>query len=275
MGYFTGKVAVVTGAGSGIGQALAQALAERGAQLALCDIDENGLADTRALIRGTPAITRVVDISDRAAVAAFARETKGHFGKIHQLYNNAGIAPRSTVITDVDYAVFERAFAVNLWGVIHGTKEFLPYLIASGAGHVVNISSLNGLLAQGGMAPYVTSKFGVRGFTETLRVEMLERKHPVRVTLVLPGGVKTHISSASHQADASPAERHRQEVYETRLLRWLPSQAARTILNGVARGRGRICFAQTRWVDPLVRLFPSSYPRIVAYLEKRLFGASS
>lgn len=270
---FDGKVAVVTGAGSGIGAALARGLAQRGARLALCDVDEGGLA---ALVRSLPptdVITARVDVSDRTQVADFAAEVKQHFGAVHQIYNNAGIAPISEPILTQDYAEYERTLAVNLWGVIHGTKEFLPYLIESGDGHVVNLSSLNGILAESGIGPYVTSKFGIRGFTEVLRVEMLKDRLPVKVTVVHPGGVKTNITAESHREGVSDEERRRAEIYENDLYKMTAPEAAEIILKGVARGKGRIGFAQTRWVDPLVRLFPGSYPRIVVLLERRIFGA--
>ena len=177
----TGKVAAVTGAGSGIGRALAVELASRGARLALSDVNEAGLAGSAELVeqRGATAHTQVLDVGDRDAVAAYADEVAAHHGVVHQIYNNAGIAFSRSVLEST-YEDYERILQVNLWGVIHGTKAFLPHLIASGDGHVVNVSSLNGYLAQGGMTHYCTSKFAVRGFTEAVRMEMLQRGPPGR-----------------------------------------------------------------------------------------------
>ncbi|MBT0567082.1 SDR family oxidoreductase [Williamsia sp. CHRR-6] len=273
MNKFTGKVAVVTGAGSGIGRALAVGLAQRGARLALADVDEAGLTETVKALPHTEVMTAKVDVSDRHSVADFAREVKQRFGVVHQVYNNAGIAPIYQTVLEQDYRDYERTFAVNLWGTIHGTKEFLPHLIESGDGHVVNISSLNGIMAESGIGPYATTKFAVRGFTETLRVEMLKDKLPVKVSIVHPGGVKTNISRESHVEGVSAEEARRAKIYEEQLYTWTPAQAAERILTDVARGKGRICFAQTRWVDPMVRLFPSSYPRLAVWLEKRFFGS--
>jgi NAD(P)-dependent dehydrogenase (short-subunit alcohol dehydrogenase family) len=166
MSAFAGRVAVVTGAGSGIGRALALGLARRGARLALCDVDEAGLAETAraAGALGAEVHTARVDVGLRGAVHAYADAVASRFGAVNQVYNNAGIA-FSRPVLDSEYADYERVFAVNLWGVIHGTKAFLPHLIASGDGHVTNISSLNGYMAQADMSHYCTTKFAVRGFT--------------------------------------------------------------------------------------------------------------
>src|SRR6476469_7426535 len=167
MSSVRGKVAVVTGAGSGIGRALASELAARGARLALSDVDEAGLAETAELASaaGADVHTQRVDVSDRAAVEAYASTVAAHFGVVHQIYNNAGIAFARPLL-ETTYEDYDRVLGVNLWGVIHGTKAFLPHLVESGDGHVVNVSSLNGYMAQDRMSHYCTSKFAVRGFTE-------------------------------------------------------------------------------------------------------------
>jgi NAD(P)-dependent dehydrogenase (short-subunit alcohol dehydrogenase family) len=178
-----GKVAVVTGAGSGIGRALALELARRGARLALSDIDDSGLAQTAAQIAAeipaAPVHTQLLDVSDREATGIYADTVASHYGVVHQIYNNAGIGGSRTVLEN-DFALYEHVLAVNLWGVIHGTKWFLPHLISSGDGHVINVSSLNGYMAQDELSAYCTSKFAVRGFTETLAIEMHKAKLPVR-----------------------------------------------------------------------------------------------
>lgn len=280
---FAGKVAVVTGAGSGIGRALVLALVERGARVAIADVSEAGLAVTAdlAAASGHPAelFSAVVDVSDRAAVAQFAADVHAHFGVVHQVFNNAGIASAPTTLPETDYADFEKVLGVNLWGVVHGTKEFLPHLIASGDGHVVNVSSLNGIMAQPGMTPYLTSKFGVRGFTEGLRTEAIRHRWPVKVSVVHPGGVKTAIaSSVAAQAgevegrSLTPAEARRQRIYEEKLFTMPAEVAAARLLEGVARGRGRIRLGQTFAVDRLVRLMPETYPRLIAVWDRVTFG---
>ncbi|MCM3882350.1 SDR family oxidoreductase [Frankia sp. R82] len=273
------KVAVVTGAASGIGRALALGLADRGARLALADVNATGLAETVDLVAatGTEVRSRHLDVSDRTEVETYAGEVRAHFGVVHQLYNNAGIAGISDTILETDWAVFERVLSVNLWGVLHGTKAFLPHLIASGDGHVINISSLNGFMAQGGLGPYCTSKFGVRGFTETLRIEMLQANQPVRVTVVHPGGVRTNIANAAlaqarERGEEITEERvQRAALYNEKFLRLPPERAADIILRGVEANRGRILVGNdARLVDLAVRLLPRHYPDLSVRILRRL-----
>lgn len=276
MSAFRGRVAVVTGAGSGIGRALALGLAERGARPVISDVDGAGLAGTADLL-GTDADAELLDVGDRAAVAAYAHAVAGRYSVVHQLYNNAGIADGAPSILAGDYAAFERVFRVNLWGVVHGTKEFLPHLIASGDGHVVTISSLNGYLAQAGLAEYCTTKFAVRGFTETLRSEMLRDGHPVRVTVVHPGGVKTNIALATLAAarrrgeTVTPEQEARTRTYTDKLLRMDPARAAAIVLAGVGAGKSRVLVGNdAKAIDALVRLTPAHYPRLAHWWGRKL-----
>ena len=269
------KVAVVTGAGSGIGRALAVELSERGALVSGCDVDETGLKETATRCR-SELHTAVVDMGERDAVQAYAAEVVSHFGRVHQVFNNAGIAFSAPVL-DSEWSDYERVLRVNLNGVIHGTQAFLPHLIASGDGHVVNVSSLNGYLAQPGMSHYCAAKFAVRGFTEALRSEMLLEGHPVRVSVVHPGGVATSISdnalalarSAGHEITAAHEARSR--TYTEKLLKMDPARAARIIVDGVEKGRVRIRVGNDAvMVDRLVRLLPTTATRVAVYLERQL-----
>jgi NAD(P)-dependent dehydrogenase (short-subunit alcohol dehydrogenase family) len=278
MSGFRGRVAAVTGAGSGIGRALAVALARRGAKLALSDVDEAGLAETARLAQGAEVHQARLDVADRTAFEAYAAEVAAHYGRVNQVYNNAGIAFSRTVL-ESEWSDYERVLGVNLWGVIHGTKAFLGHLIASGDGHVVNISSLNGFMAQGEMSHYVSSKFAVRGFTETLRMEMLAEGHPVRVTSVHPGGVKTNIADNALEAardlgmEVTAEHEQRRRVYNEKLLRMSPDEAAEIILRGVERNRPRVLVGNdARLVDLMVRAFPAGYVRAVLASTKRLTG---
>jgi NAD(P)-dependent dehydrogenase (short-subunit alcohol dehydrogenase family) len=275
-----GKVAVVTGAGSGIGRALALELARRGARLALSDVDEVGLGETadRAGALGAEVHTARLDVSDRAAVEAYATAVAESFGVVHQIYNNAGIAFSRTVL-ESSWEDYERVLGVNLWGVIHGTKAFLPHLIASGDGHVTNISSLNGFLAQPDMSHYVTTKFGVRGFTESLRIEMLRDRHRVGVTVVHPGGVKTSIADNAFEAakalglPVTADDEKRRKLSHEKLLRMDPAQAAKIVVDAVEAGKGRVLVGNdAKVVDKLVRLLPAVYPRLVAAGDRRRRG---
>ncbi|SFO72242.1 Short-chain dehydrogenase [Geodermatophilus dictyosporus] len=276
-----GKVAVVTGAGSGIGRALAFELTRRGARLALSDVDELGLAETadRAKALGAQVHTARVDVGDRAAVLAYAEAVAGHFGVVHQVYNNAGIAGGGRTVLESEWEVYDRVLRVNLFGVLHGSKAFLPHLVASGDGHVVNVSSLNGYMAQPSLSAYCTSKFGVRGFTETLRAEMLAAGHPVQVSVVHPGGVRTNIANNTLREaeelgiEVTDEQRARLRTYNEKLLRMPAEQAARIVVDGVEAGRPRILVGNdAKVVDLLVRLFPRRYPQWLVRLEQRAAG---
>ena len=278
MSSVSGKVAAVTGAGSGIGRALALELARRGARLALSDIDETGLSESVEQVKqlGAEVTACRLDVTDRDAVTAWAAEVVEHYGVAHQIYNNAGIAFSRSVL-DSDWADYERVLGVNLWGVIHGTKAFLPHLLASGAGHVVNISSLNGYLAQDGMSHYCTSKFAVRGFTETLRIELTKVGSPVQVTVVHPGGVHTKIADNALEfavklgLPITDEDRKRRDVYNDKLLRMDPAKAAQIVLDGVEAGRPRVLVGNdAKVIDVLVRLLPAKYQRVSLALERRL-----
>jgi NAD(P)-dependent dehydrogenase (short-subunit alcohol dehydrogenase family) len=282
MSSVTGKVAVVTGAGSGIGRALAFELAKRGARLALSDVNEPALAGTadRAGALGAEVHTARLDVGDRAAVVAHADAVAGHFGVVHQVYNNAGISGGGRTVLDSEWEVYDRVLRVNLFGVIHGSKAFLPHLVASGDGHVVNISSLNGYLAQPSLSAYCTSKFGVRGFTETLRGEMLAAGHPVQVSVVHPGGVRTNIANASLQEaeelglEVTEEQRARLRTYNEKLLRMPAEEAATIIVDGVEAGRPRILVGNdAKAVDRLVRYLPRLYPQLLVRLERRFSGS--
>ena len=201
---FAGKVAAVTGAGSGIGQALALELGRSGASLAISDVDLEGLAKTEEQLKAIGAAVRSdrLDVTEREAFQVYADHINEHFGKVNQIYNNAGIAYTG----DVDITAFkdiERVMDVDFWGVVNGTKAFLPHLVASGDGHVVNISSLFGLLSVPGQAAYNSAKFAVRGFTEALRQEMVLNREPVKVTSIHPGGIKTAIARNGLTAEGS------------------------------------------------------------------------
>jgi NADP-dependent 3-hydroxy acid dehydrogenase YdfG len=268
--YFENKVCVITGAGSGIGRALAENLAERGAKLALSDIDTDGLAETtrRCEQLGAEVKSDRLNVVERQAVLQYADWVKAHFGTVHQIYNNAGIAYHGEVIRS-EFKDIERVMDVDFWGVVNGTKAFLPMVIESGDGHIVNVSSLFGLIAIPGQSAYNAAKFAVRGFTESLRQEMLVARHPVQVTCVHPGGIKTAVArNATYAAgiDSNSAA----SMFDKRLAIHTPEMAAQAITEGVRKGHGRVLIGwEAKLLDLFVRVTASGYQRISATLERR------
>jgi NAD(P)-dependent dehydrogenase (short-subunit alcohol dehydrogenase family) len=265
-----GKVAVVTGAGSGIGRALACALARRGAVLAISDVDATGLAETAKQVRviGAKVHEARLDVTDRAAVLRYADEVATEFGQVNIVINNAGIAFTGDV-EQMSFEQIERVIDVDFWGVVNGTKAFLPHLIASGDGHVVNISSLFGLMAVPGQSAYNAAKFAVRGFTEALREEMLLAGHPVRVTCVHPGGIKTAIARNAGAVDGQDP-RALAELFDKKLARTSADSAAKTIVRAVLGNRPRsVVGLDAKALDLLVRVAGPAYQRIVVAALRR------
>ncbi|EME65330.1 short chain dehydrogenase [Rhodococcus ruber BKS 20-38] len=270
MSEFAGKVAVITGAGSGIGRALALELARRGARLALSDVDTVGLEETARRARDLGAEVKAdhLDVTQREAVLDYAEAVAAHFGQVNQIYNNAGIAYHGEFERS-EFKDIERIMDVDFWGVVNGTKAFLPHVVASGDGHVVNVSSLFGLLSIPGQSAYNSAKFAVRGFTESLRQEMLIAGHPVKVSCVHPGGIKTAIARNAAVPAGDDQESFAQ-FFDRKLARTSPEDAARTIVEGVRKGRPRILVgADAKFLDAWVRAVGPSYQRVVAFVSGR------
>jgi NAD(P)-dependent dehydrogenase (short-subunit alcohol dehydrogenase family) len=270
MTELNGKVAVVTGAGSGIGRALAYDLARRGAKLAISDVDTTGLAETAKQVRviGAPVLETRLDVTDRAAVLAYADEVVSEYGVVNVVINNAGIAFTGDIV-DMSFEQMEKVLDVDFWGVVNGTKAFLPHLIASGDGHVVNISSLFGLLAVPGQSAYNAAKFAVRGFTEALRQEMLVAGHPVGVTCVHPGGIKTAIARNAGAVDGYDPAKLATE-FDAKLAKTSPEAAAKSILRAVTANRPRaVVGLDAKALDIMVRVLGPAYQRVVSAATKR------
>jgi NADP-dependent 3-hydroxy acid dehydrogenase YdfG len=266
------KVVVITGAASGIGRALAVDIARRGALLALSDIDEAGLGETVGLVKAAGARevrSDLMDVADRTAFASYAAGVAEQFGRVNVVVNNAGVALVGDV-EDLDYADMDWIIGINYWGVVQGTKEFLPHLIASGDGHVVNMSSLFGLLSIPGQSMYNSAKYAVRGFSEALREEMLLAGHPVRVTVVHPGGVRTAIV---RNARTSAREDHGRiaRMFDTKLAKTEPEDAARLIVEkGVLGGKPRLLVGVDAHVlHHFARVTGARYQDVVATVARR------
>ena len=268
---FDGKVAVVTGTGSGIGQALAVELAHAGAKLAISDVNTTGLADTEVRLKAIGAAVKAdrLDVTERERFLAYADEVRDHFGVVNQIYNNAGIGFFGEV-GDSQFSEFERVMDVNYWGVVTGTKAFLPHLIASGDGHVVNVSSIWGIFAAPGQSAYNSAKFAVRGFTEALRQEMMLAGNAVKVTTVYPSGIKTAIARNATGAQGLDMNALA-EMFDSQLAKGAPEAAARSILRGVRKNKSRVLVGPgAKAFDVLVRLTPAGYQRLFAPVTGRL-----
>lgn len=266
---YRGRVCVVTGAASGMGRQLSLQLADHGARLALCDINGQLLAEVAEACRrsGTEVLETVVDVAERDAVHRFADAVVQRFDMVHYVFNNAGIGAGGSV-ENFDYKEFEKVIDINFWGVVYGTKAFLPYLKASGDGHIVNISSVYGLLSGPFSSPYNAAKFAVRGFTESLRQEMLVQKAPIKVTCVHPGFVKTDIFKAT-TFNGSPSADF--AAMTDKLAITSAKSAAATILAGAAKGKSKVLVGPDAYLyDALARILGAWYQRPTAMLLGRL-----
>jgi NAD(P)-dependent dehydrogenase (short-subunit alcohol dehydrogenase family) len=259
--HFDGRVAAITGAGSGIGRALAKELARRSAHLALADIDDVGLAETVAQCEGAgvKVTSQHLDVVDRQEVHAWADQVVEDHGKVNLIFNNAGVALLAT-IDGMSYEDFEWLMSINFWGVVHGTKAFLPHLKAAGEGHIVNLSSVFGLISVPSQAAYNAAKFAVRGFTDTLRMELDIARCGVSCTTIHPGGIKTNIVRNARFDDSAldltdGPERMRKEF--DRMALTTPDKAARQILAAVEKDRRRALIGPDAAAIDLISRLPT------------------
>jgi butyryl-CoA dehydrogenase len=272
---FNGRVAAITGAGSGIGRALAIDLAGRGAHLALSDVDEAGLAETvgRCEGRATKVTSQRLDVADREAVFAWADAVVADHGRANLIFNNAGVALTATV-ESMSIEDFTWLMDINFWGVVHGTQAFLPHLKESGEGHVINISSVFGLLSIPSQSAYNAAKFAVRGFTDSLRMELEIEGAPVSSTTVHPGGIRTNIVRNS-RLDPSAAgvagdDKAQLVVDFDRVARTSPEKAAKVILAAVQADRRRVLIGpDARLFDLAARLPAGVYQQVIVRGARR------
>lgn len=262
-----GKTALVTGAASGIGRAVAISLAQRCCNLVLADIDESGLDKTHELLQqhGIHCTTHYLDVSDAAAIEDFPQVVQTAHSKLDILVNNAGVALGGT-FEQVSADEFEWLFNINFWGVVRMTRAFLPMLRQSNDARLVNLSSVFGLIGVPGQVAYCSSKFGVRGFSEALRLELKDSN--IGVTVVHPGGVATAIADKARTARAvqmSEAERAQQHEMVRKLLTLDPAIAGEIIVKGIEARRDRVLVgSDAQFLALIVRLFPVSYWKVLA-----------
>lgn len=270
MKAFGDRVAAVTGAGSGIGRAIALELASRRCDLALADIDEETLTETSNIVRrlGVTVSQAVVDVASRDAVHDWAEKAVVEHGRVNLVINNAGVALGATV-EDMSYGDLDWLFGINFWGVVHGTKAFLPHLRAAGEGHIVNISSVFGLMGIPTQSAYNAAKFAVRGFTEALRIELDMERCGVSCTTVHPGGVKTNIARNA-RFDARSVSRMGQDPERLvsaseRAFLTTPERAANVILDAVVHDKRRVMVGPDAQLFKFLSLAPPGvYQRLIA-----------
>ncbi len=267
------RVAVITGAASGIGKALASQLAAAGCRLAISDVNEKDLDALARQLRGNghEVHSQVLDVADRQAFHDYADAIFAHYGRVNLVFNNAGVALGATVEA-MEYEDFEWLMGINFWGVVHGTKAFLPYLKQSGEGHIVNVSSVFGLVGIPTQSAYNAAKFAVRGFTESLRMELEIEGSPVSCSCVHPGGIKTNIARNARMNDVSHitgADAEKSIADFEKMFRTTADEAAATIISGVRRNRRRILIGSDAYaIDTMQRTLPTLYQRLIVSGQK-------
>lgn len=262
MAYSDGKIAVITGAGSGIGRALAQQLNREGCRLLLCDISEEGLTATvQSLNRSeVPVQTRIIDVADKGAMQHWATDIANEYGHVDIMINNAGVATGAPV-EETKYEDIEWLMGINFWGVVYGTMEFLPLLRKSRQGHLVNISSIFGMVGIPTQSAYNAAKFAVRGYTEALRQEMVDTN--VHVCCVHPGGIKTNIARSARW-DGDQGQRDERVANFDKLANTSAASAAEQIIRAIEKRKKRLLIGlDATYLSLITRLFPVSYPRFL------------
>ncbi|MCW3796658.1 SDR family NAD(P)-dependent oxidoreductase [Sphingomonas sp. BN140010] len=262
-----GRVAVITGAGSGIGRGIALACSRRGCGVAIADVSEDGLRETAGMIRGVKVTTHKLDVTDRAATAALPQSVLAEHGRVDLLVNNAGVAIGGT-FEQVDEADFDWLMEVNFHAVVRLTRAFLPLLRTRDQARIVNVSSLFGLIAPPGQTAYSAAKFAVRGFSESLRRELEEAASAVGVTVVHPGGINTNIARNArpprHVSNEEAAQMAEERDRFQKFLRMSPIKAGEIIVSAVEGEKPRVLVGNDAKIGSLIeRLAPIGYWNIL------------
>ncbi len=271
---------VITGAGSGIGRHLALQLAQRGSNLAISDVDQTGLDETLSLIAHRQGLlhSQILDVANKHAMFEYAEALKEKYTEVNVLINNAGVGLNTGTLEQTDVEEFEWLMSINFFGVLYGTKAFLPLLSQASWGHIVNVSSLFGLIGAPGQSAYNASKFAVRGMTEALRQELEMTHSRVSCTTVHPGGVKTNIARNSRgprqseepQTDLHNALIDNPDDFE-KIAKTTPESAAEQIINAIERNKRRVLVgADAKLLDWIQRHFPNHYQRVFRFLKNAL-----
>lgn len=276
MKSFKHKVAAITGAGSGIGQQLALLLAQQGCHLSLSDVNQQALLATLELLKhsSVKVTSHQVDVAVQEQVTAWAAQTFEQHGAVHMIFNNAGVALASTV-EGASYDELAWIVNINFWGVVYGTKAFLPLIKQSGEGHIINISSVFGLLSQPTQSAYNATKFAVRGFTEALRQELELANCGVSALCVHPGGIRTNIANAARYNDSCQQlglamDSNSETRSFNRFLRCPPEHAAEQILAAVQKNKARLLIGKdAKALDLVQRILPTGYQKLLVWALKK------
>ncbi|MDT7622608.1 MAG: hypothetical protein QOC67_6096 [Pseudonocardiales bacterium] len=267
-----GKIAVVTGAGSGIGRALSQALAAQGAVLAAADLNATSAKETVAGLTGVRAgraSAHAVDVSDEDQMRSLVEAVVATHGGVDIVVNNAGISTAPVPVVETSLATYRTVMGVNFWGVVHGSMLFLPHLLQRPEASLVNVSSFAGLMGISKMSPYAASKFGVRGFTESLCMELAAS--PVAVTLICPGGTKTSLMMNSPVVDPARRESMHRKMASSGQTK-SPDYVAQAILRAIKKKQARVLIgSDTKVLDKIVRVIPGAYPTLMRRIVETMF----
>jgi short-subunit dehydrogenase len=272
---FEGSAAAITGAASGIGRALALALAARGCDVALADLDQEGLESVSKEITSTygrRVTIQRVDVADAKQLDDFSSAAIAAFPVLNLLVNNAGVALLGH-FDEFDQAQMAWLMDINFWGVVRGTRAFMPHLMSRPQSHIVNISSIFGIIAPAGQSAYSASKFAVRGFSEALRHELAMSKSSVRLSVVHPGGVKTNIARRARSGSNLRESVSMSQLGDRfdRLARTTPEMAAQRIIRGIEHNEPRILIgSDAKYLDIIQRLRPATYWPLLARLFDRM-----
>ncbi|MGK0387766.1 MAG: NAD(P)-dependent dehydrogenase (short-subunit alcohol dehydrogenase family) [Maribacter sp.] len=263
MKNFKNKNVVITGAGSGIGRALALEFSELGSNLILNDFNTISLQETEQLVKanGVNVYTESFDVGDASRMFEFANNAVKNLGQPDIIINNAGVALNAGTLNDTELKDFEWLFNINFWGVVNGTKAFLPLLSKRPEAAIVNISSVFGLMGSLHSTAYCASKFAVRGFTETLLLELMDTN--IQVHTVHPGGIKTNIARAALERNPEKSDGTELE-FEKKFLKHSPQKAAQIIIKGIRRNKVRILIGSEAYaIEIFSRLLPIRFMKLV------------